>query len=103
MPETPESVGETPETAPEVPDELIVLAQAAESTYARTRPLDGGGWQRVPDAQVRRLITAVLPAHEATVRAKVAGEIEDADRDGFGSDYDRGLDAAAEIARGEQP
>lgn len=46
------------------------------------------------------IIAFVLPAHEAHVRTKIADQIEDLDREGFNSSYDRGLNTAEATARG---
>jgi hypothetical protein len=39
----------------------VAAAQAADQEFARNRKPDGGGWQKVPDSQVRRLLTAAVP------------------------------------------
>jgi hypothetical protein len=62
---------------------------------------------RIPlDDQMRAILAAVLPAHEAMVRQRVAEEIENRHLPLMSfpdPEYVRGLMDAARIARGEQP
>lgn len=89
----------------DVPDELVELTAAAlcnndnhGTTWDKVRRSTADRYRRL----AARALDAVLPAHEATVRARVADEIEaEADRRGDGSLWDGGMDTAARIARGE--
>lgn len=65
--------------------------------------LDGATYITFTEEGLETWHAAELRKHEWQVRAKVAQEIGELDRDGFGSDYDRGLDAAEATARGERP
>lgn len=51
-------------------DELITLAQDAETAYARSRAPDGGGYARPTYAQFVRITVAVLDRHEKMCFAK---------------------------------
>lgn len=48
-------------------DELITLAQDAETAYARSRAPDGGGYARPTYAQFVRIIVAIRDRHEQMV------------------------------------
>jgi len=84
----------------DVPDEWIRNALVNYFNDGRENlcDFDGDDSRAMEDA-----LAAVLPEHERQMRAKLSDEIYDMPHEGFNSTYDRGLDAAAEQVRGDQP
>jgi hypothetical protein len=88
------------------------IARLFHETYERlapehgyhTRPASAVPWEKVPGGNRSLMVATVaeiLPAIERSLRDLIADEIDDIDRDGFGSERDGGLDVAAATVRGE--
>jgi hypothetical protein len=93
----------------DVPDELIAAAERAADLVWADYVASGEMWdlsaEGEPNVDVgvdhwRAILAAVLPEFERQVREKVAESI-DAELADPNSDYERGLDVASAIARGE--
>jgi hypothetical protein len=76
----------------DVPDELIAAIK-------KQPPPPMSEWLNA-EAWTRAILAAVLPAHEKQLREQIADSI-DAELADPNSDYERGLEVASRIARGE--